>query len=84
MLASKLGTKRFVQILIGSLAELNHKSFSGRTALMQAADNNNLGCVKVLANNGADFNNKAIFWNMSLFFACLQILSPGCLTRGSP
>lgn len=53
ILASRYGHENIVSFLLENLAEIEHHTIDGKTALHDAAQNENVSCVKVLLSHGA-------------------------------
>ncbi|WP_300753001.1 ankyrin repeat domain-containing protein [uncultured Brachyspira sp.] len=60
----------FLQKLIDNGANVNYKNYDEKTALIEAADYNNINAVKVLLKNNADVNVQNKYGMTALMWAC--------------
>lgn len=60
----------FLQKLIDNGANVNYKTYDNKTALIEAADYNNINAVKVLIKNNADVNVQNKYGMTALMWAC--------------
>ena len=60
----------FLQKLIDNGANVNYKTYDNKTALIEAADYNNINAVKVLLKNNADVNVQNKYGMTALMWAC--------------